>query len=131
MAEQSLLRLIKCSIEYLHKDEAERIPRGLRGIYVLYRFRRRTNRYEVVYVGMTNAGRAGGIRGRVRRHRAKKGELWTHFSAYEVWDNISNEEVSELEGLFRHIYRLDPRANRLNLQRGFKKLKQIDRIELK
>lgn len=127
MAEQSLLRLIKCSIEYLHKGEAERIPRGLRGIYVLYSFRRRTNRYEVVYVGMTNAGSRGGI----RRHRAKKGDLWTHFSAYEVWDNISNEEVSELEGLFRHIYRLDPRANRLNLQRGFKKLKQIDRIELK
>ena len=34
-------------------------------------------------------------------------------------------EVSELEGLFRHIYRKDTRANRLNVQRSFKKLKRI------
>ena len=74
---------------------------------------------------------AGGILGRLKRHRERKGDLFTHFSVYEVWDNISNEEVVELEGLFRHIYRTDPKANRLNVRRGFRKLNQIERIELK
>lgn len=129
MPEQSSLRLIKRSIEYLPKEAVESLPRGLRGIYVLYRKRR--TRYEVVYVGMTNAGAAGGMRGRIKRHRSRKGDLFTHFSAYEVWDNIRNEEVAELEGLFRHIYRADPRANRLNVQRGFKKLRKVQQIELK
>ena len=34
-------------------------------------------------------------------------------------------EIIELEGLFRHIYRYDSRANKLNKQRGFKKLKKV------
>lgn len=131
MAEQSILRLIKRSLEYVPKSDVERVPRGLRGIYVLYRYRKIIKKYDVVYVGMTIAGAKGGIRGRIKRHREKKGDLWTHFSAFEVWDNISNDEVSELEGLFRHIYKLDSKANRLNIQRGFKKLRQIARIELR
>lgn len=52
-----------------------------------------------------------------------KGKLWTHFSFYEVWDNISDEEIAELEGLFRHLYRFDSRANSLNRQKGYKKLR--------
>ena len=42
-----------------------------------------------------------------------------------VWDNIREEEILELEGLFRHIYRKDARANKLNKQRGFAKLKRV------
>jgi len=38
---------------------------------------------------------------------------------------IREEEIRELEGIFRHIYRLDSRANRLDKQRTFKKLKKI------
>ncbi|GAI55889.1 unnamed protein product, partial [marine sediment metagenome] len=67
------------------------------------------------------------IRGRLRVHRRKKGKLWTHFSAFEVWDNVGEEEVKELEGLFRHIYRKDTRANKLNRQRAFKKLSKVRR----
>ena len=129
MAEQSPLRLIKKAIEHISKLDIERIPKGMRGIYVLYH--KRSSNFEVVYVGMTNAGSRGGILGRLKRHRERKGDLFTHFSVYEVWDNISNEEVVELEGLFRHIYRTDPKANRLNVRRGFRKLNQIERIELK
>jgi hypothetical protein len=73
---------------------------------------------------MASAGRRGGIRGRLWNHHQKKGALWTHFSLFEVWDNIRDEEIQELEGLFRHIYRRDTRANRLNVQRGFKKLRR-------
>jgi len=57
--------------------------------------------------------------------------IWTHFSIYEVWDNIREEEIRELEGIFRHIYRLNSRANRLNKQRTFKKLKKIQDNNLK
>jgi len=58
------------------------------------------------------------------RTAIQKGE-WTHFSIFEVWDNITQDEVAELEGLFRHIYRKDTKANALNEQRGFKKLKTV------
>ena len=100
------------------------MPLGLRGIYVLYKRRPRIDSFDVVYVGMT-LGRKGGIRGRLKRHRRKKSGLWTHCSIYEVWPNVRDEEIAELEGLFRHIYRYDSRANNLNKRRGFRKLKML------
>lgn len=65
---------------------------------------------------MAAAGRRGGIWGRLVGHsRSKrKASVWTHFSAFEVWDNIRDEEAAELDGLLRHIYRDDPEANTLN-----------------
>lgn len=126
---QSELRLVKRSAEFIDKEQAHRLPRQLRGIYVLYRRQgnRGVERFRVLYVGMTAAGRRGGIRGRLLRHAKseRKGDLWTHFSAYEVWDNVRDEEVAELEGLLRHIYRKDPAANKLNIQKGFKKARRI------
>ena len=53
-----------------------------------------------------------------------------HFSLFEVWDNITEAEVAELEGLFRHIYRKDVRANPLNVQKGFKKLQNVGKKKL-
>jgi hypothetical protein len=44
--------------------------------------------------------------------------------------NITEAEVAELEGLFRHIYRKDTKANPLNEQRGFKKLKTVGKKKL-
>jgi len=70
-------------------------------------------------------GEKTGIAGRLLSHTKSKGKLWSHFSAFEVWDNISKEEVEELEGLFRHLYRHDSRANSLNIQRKYKPLEQI------
>lgn len=132
---QSELRLVKRSAEYIEKERATELPRRLRGIYVLYRQDRKASskRYSVVYVGMAAAGRRGGLRARLLAHRRskRKAALWTHFSAFEVWDNIRDDEVAELEGLLRHVYRYDPEANKLNLQKGFKKARRVRQNNLK
>ena len=122
---QSELRLIKRCAEFISQDDINNIPPGLRGIYVLYRYRRKTKNYDVVYVGMSSSGNRSHIRWRLKRHRRNKKSLWTHCSIFEVWDNIRDEEIRELEGLFRQIYKLDSRANSLNVQQGFKKLWRV------
>ena len=89
---------------------------------MLYRRRGRnladSHYYDVVYIGMAETS----IRRRLGTHRRHKAKFWTHFSYFEVWDNIGNEEITELEGLFRHLYRYDSRANALNRQKGYKGL---------
>lgn len=129
MAEQSPLRLIKRSTEYLPVERVLNVPRGIRGIYVLYN-QRPKEKYDVVYVGMTTAGEGGGIRRRLKSHKNRKDGLWTHCSIFEVWDNIRDEEIIELEGLFRHIYNRDSKANSLNVQRKFRKLVQVKRDDI-
>ena len=128
---QSPLRLIRRRLEYVPVEKILGLPPGLRGIYVLYRHvparRGARQRYEVVYVGMA---KSGSIRGRLRSHRRTKRDLWSHCSIFEVWDNIRDEEVAELEGLFRHLYRHDSAASALNKQRSFKPMKRVDRIQL-
>ena len=123
----SELRLIKRCAEFCKKKDIKNIPAYTRGIYVLFKYRPRLNKYNVVYIGMAAGTKTASIRGRLRVHRRQKGNLWTHFSAFEVWDNVGEEEVKELEGLFRHIYRKDTRANKLNRQRAFKKLSKVRR----
>ena len=123
--EQSHLRLIKRSAEYLPADDFLLLPKGIRAIYILYKFMRKTGKYNEAYVGMTCAGSRGGVKRRLRGHKKKKAGLWTHFSIYEVWDNVRDDEIVELEGLFRHIYRYDTSANKLNVQRGYKKLNLV------
>lgn len=121
---QSPLRLVRRSVEYVEQSAIREVPPKARGIYVLYKRRKRrrgTPRFEVVYIGMAR----GNMRARLQLHRRRKGDLWTHFSLFAVWDNIRDEEISELEGLFRHVYRHDARANPLNLQRGFKPLRKV------
>lgn len=130
MAFASPVRLIKRSAEYLTVDEILDLPRGLRGIYVLYKYRPRLDMYDVVYIGMTTAAKGGGIRGRLKSHSQRKQGLWTHCSIFEVWDNIRDEEIIELEGLFRHFYRTDSAANSLNKQKSYKPLKQIRQPDL-
>ena len=124
---QSPLRLVRRYAELQSIDSVDILPRGLRGFYVLYKRHRQRGKdhFDVVYVGMAAAGRRGGIRGRLRKHRERKADLWSHFSVFEVWDNIRDEEIRELEGLFRHIYKTDSQANRLNIARGFKILGKV------
>lgn len=100
----------------------------MRGIYVLYKQRPTSRRFDVVYVGMAADG---SIRGRSRSHRTKKKDLWTHCSVFEVWDNITSAQVKELEGIFRHIYRRDSRAAELNIQRSFGRMKKLPQIFLR
>src|SRR5437667_1131438 len=97
---QSLLRLIRRCAEYLPQEQSPQVPGGLRGVYVLYRQTRKRrskkDQYDVVYVGLGGTGQRGGIRSRLRSHRRTKKGLWTHFSIFQVWDNIRDEEIREL-----------------------------------
>lgn len=120
---QSDLRLIKRYAEFRTKEDLEELPRYIRGIYVLFKSRKigRKNYFDVVYIGMASRK----VKGRLRKHVKNKGKHWTHFSVFEVWKNIRDEEIRELEGILRHIYWKDSNANKLNLAKSFKKLKRL------
>jgi len=118
----SKLRLIKQCKEWLDKKKINEVPSKRKGIYVLFK-RESKNKYDVVYIGMTEKS----MRRRLKVHaRSKrKGTKWTHFSVFEVRDKIKEDEIKELEGILRHIYRKDTSANRLNKQRRFKPLLDV------
>ncbi len=118
--------LFKNAMEFLSVGEINQVPVRVRGIYVLYHAHKASKAMDVVYVGMAR-GEKSGVRGRLAAHRHNKPNLWTHFSVYEVWDNISKSQVEELEGLFRQIYQRDSRANKLNVQRTYKPLRAVCR----
>jgi hypothetical protein len=122
VASASPMRLIKKSIEYCSMDERNSIPKGIRGVYVLYSDNGDKS-FEVVYIGMS----ASSIKRRINSHARNedKKSHWTHFSIYEVWDNIQDDEVKELEGLLRQIYRYDHQASFLNKQNSYQKLKAV------
>lgn len=117
--------LFKNSFEFLPISDINMIPIKVRGIYVLYNSKD-NHKMNVVYIGMAR-GENSGVKGRLESHRRNKPKLWTHFSVYEVWDNIAKQQVEELEGLFRHIYRYDSEANKLNQQKSYSPLKKIHR----
>ena len=123
----SKLKLIQYCAEFRPLVDVESIPGGTRGIYALLKRRRPRKKagtgekFDVVYIGMSRTG----IRSRLRSHVARKQGVWTHFSVYAVWPNIFDEEIRELEGLFRAIYRKDAKANRVAVQKGFAELKRI------
>ena len=125
------LRLISKHLEWIEKESLNKIPSNVRGIYALYKKRKKLRPngkacFDVLYVGMALFG----VKQRLREHLKTK-DAWTHFSIFEVWPNINDQEIAELEGLLRHIYRRDSRANALNVQKGFGAVKKTDRIRLK
>ena len=65
------------------------------------------------------------VRGRLNSHARNKANLWTHFSVFQVWPNITAAEIRELEGILRHIFARDSRANRLAQQKTFRKLRRL------
>jgi len=120
--------LFKNSFEFLPASDIYKLPGRVRGIYVLYNSLDEQH-MDVVYIGMAR-GEKTGAKGRLINHKKTKSKLWTHFSVYEVWDNITKEQVEELEGLFRHIYRRDANANKLNVQKSYRSLRKIRRHSL-
>ena len=116
---------IKSALEYRHITELEIVPKQLRGIYALYQ--KRGKSYDLVYIGMSGKGANGKIRKRLFSHKRKRVGDWTHFSYYEVWDNITDTEIQDLEGLFRQLYRYDDRSNALNIQQSHKPLVKVRR----
>jgi hypothetical protein len=103
------------------------VPKYTRGIYVLYHQRRQLNgqrkRFDVVYVGLARKVIAGPL----RSHLRSKGDMFTHLSFFEVWNNIGDAEIVELEGLFRHLYRFDANANKLPKAKAYKVLGNVRR----
>ena len=95
---ESPLRLIKRFAEFRPKDEINLVPRSRRGLYVLYLKRRKNGKekFDVVYVGMTISG----IRARLRSHRAKKGDLWTHFTALRFGTIFVTKKSSSSKAYF-------------------------------
>lgn len=115
-------KFIKRIVERQPKSTIKNVPPNTRGIYAL--LNQSGHSFDVVYVGLSAGDRAG-IRSRLKAHNPHKGDCWTHFSIFEVHDNITRQEIQELEGLFRHIYAKDSQANKLNKQvrhRPFRKI---------
>ena len=118
-------RFIKRCAEFISISHVKSVPHKTRGVYTLLK-KSAPDQFEVLYVGKS-AGTTMGIRNRLNTHKRSKTKRlagWDHFCVYEVWENISEIEIKELEGLVRHIYRKDFRVNSLNKQRGFKPLKK-------
>ena|SRR5215472_6640911 len=125
MPKQSPLRIVKRWKRYRPKEDIHGIPRDTRGFYVLYR-KGRGDRWEVRYIGVSGLGERGRIDRRLRSHRRKKTD-WTHFSLFEVHDNITREEIRELEALLLQIFRHDPRIGLANVQKGSRAFSQLRR----
>lgn len=125
----SRLRWFRYCAEWRPRTEINLVPRGTRGLYTLLKHRPRLQRYDVVYVGIASGETMGGVRSRLQSHARsrRKSAIWTHFSVFAVWPNVPTNDLRELEGLLRHIYRRDNRANRLNRQRSFGLLRAIRR----
>jgi len=119
----SELKYIRRCAQWVPKEQRKDMPRGVRGIYALHKKRSHTKLFDVVYIGMASEG--GGVRSRLERHSKSKRKDWSHFSVFEVWPNIPHDEVAELEGLFREIYRKDKRANRFNRQGKCKRIQSV------
>jgi hypothetical protein len=128
MPHQSLLRLIKRWKRYELRENWIAVPRQTRGVYVLYK-KGVGESYNVVYIGVAGISPSGkgGTRWRLKMHDARKSD-WTHFSLFEVHDNITRDEIREIEALLLGIFRHDPRIQLLNKQKGSKKLYQLRRL---
>jgi len=118
------LSLIKRFDEFCLKDDINKVRHHTRGIYVL--LNQEGNAFNVIYVGMGGGGKSG-IHSRLVTHTRseRKSGKWSHFSIYEVHDNITRETIRELEGLFRHIYRKDSLSQQFNRQKRFNRFKEI------
>jgi len=130
MPKQAPLRLIKRCRLHLERDDWK-IPSVTRGIYVLYRAgagHGKKKKFEVFYIGVGGVSKnaSSGVGGRIKHH-AKTKSKWTHYSFFEVHDNISREEILELEALFLRIFRHDPRIKLANVQLGSKILKRLSK----
>ena len=134
MPKPSPLRMIKRCLLFRPWDGAKSIPSMTRGLYVLYRkveppARGYKKELDVFYIGIAGVRKdtTRGIGERLKHHaksKSKKGR-WSHYSFFEVHDNITSAEIMELEGLLLHIFRHDPRVELQNDQVGSSKLKRL------
>ena len=126
----SLCDFLKNASEFQERKTFSHVPDRVHGIYVLYD--KSNGATNAVYVGMSS-GPNTGVKRRLRMHdkSKRKGEKWTHFSIFQVWDNISLKQVKELEGLLRHVFRFENDFLNLNLQKRYQPLAHINKKSLK
>jgi hypothetical protein len=122
MPKQAPLRTIKAWYPYREKSEAASIQPMTRGFYVLYK--QMKSGYHVRYIGVGGLGEKSAIGGRIKGHIRNKKD-WTHFSYFEVHDNVTSEDILELEGLLLQIFRDDDRIDLTNLQVGSKRFRKV------
>ena len=109
---QSLLRLLKRWHRYMPRESWRAVPPMTRGFYVLYKKAPRAKCYDVQYIGFDAAGKKGsGVRARLKAQVARRRQ-WTHYSLVEVHDNVTRDEIRQLEALLRQIFRDDVAAPR-------------------
>jgi hypothetical protein len=116
---------------YERRGDFRVIPPITRGVCVLYRQRVPNGRagkpiYEVAYIGVAGVAKEAttGVGGRLKNH-AKNKAGWTHCSIFEVHDNVTGEEIRELEGLLLRIFQHDPRVELSNKQLAGKVFKKL------
>ncbi len=116
------LRWVRRMAEGIPKAQYRRLGYHVRGFYALLKKVRGKDAYHVVYVGI-----AKNLRKRLYEHGkwGAKRDQWTHFCAFQVWPNVIEEEIREIEGILRQIYRRDPHANRFNKQKKMWKLGRV------
>jgi hypothetical protein len=101
--------------EFVEKKYWQNVPDNTRGIYALLKEQGK-DRFDVVYVGKSGRSKTAGVYSRLESHLKSKQFKWTHFTIFEVHDNLTDQDITELEGLFRHMYRKDSQANKHNTQ---------------
>jgi hypothetical protein len=144
MPAEAILRLIKNCRLYQERKTCKmkaHIPHVTRGLYVLYKEghpKRDKKDFEVTYIGVggVQGKRAkSGVGSRIRTHekRAQEGKIkdWTHYSYFEVHDNISREEIRQLESLLLTIFQHDKRITLDNVQHGGSELRKLSKLQNK
>jgi hypothetical protein len=128
MPKQSPLKIIKRWRRYERRGDWKYLLPITRGVYVLYKEQKhRTHKiFNVVYIGVAGIAMEAktGINGRLRQHDKTKKD-WTHYSFFEVHDNVSREEILELENFLLAIFRHDPRIELENKQSSSKRLRNL------
>src|SRR5258706_1062966 len=112
MPKQSPLRIVKRWRRHERRGDWKYLLPITRGVYVLYREKKPQEHkiFHVVYIGVAGIAKEpkSGISSRLRQHDKSKKD-WTHYSFFEVHDNVSREEILELENFLLAIFRHDPR----------------------
>jgi hypothetical protein len=134
---QSPLRIIKRWRRYEKRGDWTYLPPLTRGLYVLYKeqnhsiskkLKNKDKIAHVVYIGVAGFGKNNGIGGRLRSHHSDYKKDWTHYSFFEVHDNISSEEIRELETFLLAIFCHDPRIELSNRTHGSQRLRNLRKV---
>jgi hypothetical protein len=120
-------KFIKRCAQWIPREKSRDIPPATRGIYALLQYRQKRKKFDVAYIGMTSRSSVGR---RLARHKLDHGKTWSHFSIFEVQDSVSEEELVEIEGFFREIYRKDTQANQFNRQKKCKLIRGVRENDL-